>query len=189
MERVKVVMVNFNLKQPSVPLLPLGYRIRNFCPGDALLWAEIEAAAGEFESTEEALERFAQEFGPHTDEMQRRCLFLENEAGRAVGTATAWYDNSFKGQRWGRLHWVGIHPEYQGQKLARPLVAAALARLSQLHSRAYLTSQTTSYKAIKLYLDYGFVPDMTAPDSQKAWSILQQVLQHPALKPYVEKQG
>lgn len=95
--------------------------------------------------------------------MEERCFFLETDAGRVIGTATAWHHPSFHGARYGRLHWVAIHPEFQGRKLAKPLVGAAMRRLAELHRRAYLTTQTTSWKAVKIYLDFGFEPLAETP--------------------------
>jgi len=117
----------------------------------------------------EALERFEKEFGSYRDEMEERCFFIvHKENGRVIGTATAWYNNDFKGERYGRVHWVGIHPDFQGKKLAKPLLAVVMMCLAKHHDKAYLTSQTTSYKAINMYLDFGFAPEITDDEAAKA---------------------
>lgn len=53
---------------------------------------------------------------------------------------------------------VAVAQEWQGKGLSKLLLTAALGLLAERHSRAYLTSQTTSARAIKLYLRLGFVP-------------------------------
>lgn len=180
-ERIPVTMIREDLENlPSYPL-PAGYQIRAFRPGEEEVWAAIETAAGEFWSVEQARAHFAREFGAHLDEMQSRCLFLETTAGGPIGTTTAWYHASFRGKDHGRIHWVGIHPDYQGRGLAKPLVGAALARLAQAHRRAYLTTQTTSWIAIKVYLDCGFTPLPGTPRFEDAWELIARLTRHPAL--------
>ena len=68
----------------------------------------------------------------------------------------------------GRIHWVGIIPAFQGQGLSKPLLSAALARLTLDYRRAYLTTETTSYREINLYLSFGFMPDVTVTGTEKA---------------------
>jgi len=181
MEHIPVTMIRRHLAGlPAHPLAP-GYRIRAFRRGEEPLWADVECAAGEFDTPERARAHFEREFGAFLQEMEKRCLFLESPEGQVIGTASAWYHPSFRGEPHGRLHWVAIHPEYQGKKLARPLVGAAMARLAELHDRAYLTTQTTSWKAVKIYLDFGFEPLLDTPRWEEGWRLLAEVTGHRAL--------
>lgn len=157
--------------------VPVGFYIRNYKNGEEYLWAEIESAAGEFSSEEKALEYFLREFGEHKDEMEERCFFMiEKGTGRAVGTTTAWYNNNLKGEIYGRIHWVAVHPAFQGKKLAKPLLASAMLYLSKQYNKAYLISQTTSYKAVNMYMDFGFRPEIENAEHKRAWEILEKVL-------------
>ncbi len=162
----------------NIPLfdLPEGYSIRNFKKGDQHTWAEIETAAGEFKTTDEALQRFNEEFGPYIKEFEQRSLFLVNMQGNCIGTGTAWYNNNFKGERYGRVHWAGIYLEYQGKNLAKPLVSAVMNVLKQHHTILYLTTQTTSYKAVKIYLDFGFKPLIESDLDREGWELLSKKL-------------
>jgi len=88
------------------------------------------------------------------DDMSKRCLFIENDHGETIATTTAWYgDLTGNGEILGRIHWVGVIPAYQGRKLSKPLLSATMNILANHHSSAYLTSQTTSYQAINMYLN------------------------------------
>ena len=162
--------------------LPSGYSLRLMQPGEADIWAAIEHAAGEFGDTATARDHFREEFEPHPEEIARRCFLLTHDE-EPVGTATAWYSLDPKWPEWGRLHWVGIVPSHQGRGLSRPLVEAAVYRLDELHGRAFLTSQTTSWKAIRVYLDFGFRPDMEADGAGEAWTLMADVLGRPDLRP------
>ena len=183
-ECVKIAMVRENLARIPQFHLPDGYRCRTYRPGDEELWAQIETSVAEFKDRNAALSRFQEEFGPFLDEFGSRCHFIENPEDRCIGTATAWYNRSFRGKDHGRVHWVGIVPSYQGRKLAKPLLSRVMNRLAASHERAYLTTQTTSFKAIKIYLDFGFEPLITTENCPRAWRLMAEILEHPRLQSY-----
>ena len=159
--------------------MPEPFSVRDFQPGDRDSWAEIECAAAEFKSTTAAKKHFDEEFGGFQDEFAKRCQFLIADDGRAIGTATAWRSPAYRGKPYGRLHWVAIHPDYQGRGLSKPLVGAAMLRLGEFHDGAYLTTQTTSWKAIKVYLDFGFAPVVETDEHARGWRLMWEKLGHP----------
>src|SRR5690554_2990379 len=156
MKQIKLTMINEDIHH--TPRLPLkaGFAFRPWQGGDEQIWAELETQAGEFASVDEALTRFRQEFAGYEEELASRCVILQTREQEPVGTVMGWYDKGFADGSYGRLHWVSIKPAYQGQGLARPLVTEGIQLMKPHHTKAYLTTQTTSYKGIKLYLDYGF---------------------------------
>jgi ribosomal protein S18 acetylase RimI-like enzyme len=183
MKRIPLKMVRKVLVDIPEYSLPTGFQIRLFEKGDEHNWARVEASVDEFKNEKAALEHFSKEFGPYIDEMSMRCVFIENKNGEVIGTTTAWYgDLNGNGEIWGRIHWVGVVPEYQGAKLSKPLLSAAMNILADHHSKAYLTSQTTSYQAINMYLNYGFEPLITGPNCYEAWSLLENILNRKILK-------
>ena len=44
-----------------------------------------------------------------------------------------------------------------------------------------LTTESKRLGAIRLYLDFGFVPDLDAPGAREAWRQVRERLEHPAL--------
>ncbi len=185
MEDKRVQMVREHLEDIPLYPMPQGFHVRAFQPGDEEHWAEVEHAAGEFESREAALERFRRDFGGKLDELRDRSFFVvDEESGRVVGTATAWYDPDFLGENYGRVHWVAILPEFQGRKLAKPLMCVVMNRLKQSHTKACLATHTRCDRAINMYLELGFRPYLSTPTCEEAWGRLAELLDHPALKPY-----
>lgn len=178
-------MIRGDLGNLPVYDLPAPFGIRDFRHGEGDFWAEIEHAAAEFKSVEKARQHFEEEFGAQPNEFSRRCQFLTTGEGRVIGTATAWFNASFQGKLHGQLHWVAILPEFQGRALSKPLVGAAMNRMKAYHDRAFLTSQTTSWKAIKVYLDFGFLPLIESPEHHRGWRLLQDKLRHPCLESFV----
>jgi len=179
MESITVVMVREHLDNiPQYPL-PAGYRMRLYRPGDKKVWVRLWEAS---DSLDRAAERFDESFGYDLPALQKRCYFLVAPDGKDVGTITAWYNRNFRGRRWGLIHWVAIIPEYQGKGLSKCMMTVAMNRLRALrHRRAYLRTQTHRIPAIKTYLDFGFLPDMTYPDAKRAWQIVRKYINHPVL--------
>lgn len=177
MKRIPLNMVRqdlFNIPEYS---LPTGFRMRFFEKGDEQKWAKVETSVDEFKNKKDALEHFNQEFGAYIEEMSKRCIFIENKNGEVIGTTTAWYgDLNEDGDLWGRIHWVAISPEYQGRGLSKPLLSAAMSIIAGFHSKAYLTSQTTSYQAVNMYLSYGFEPYIINSSCYEAWDLLESTL-------------
>lgn len=177
MEKLPVVMIREDLDGFPNMLLPDGYVLRKFVRGEERIWAQIETEAGLFPHLEGALQQFHSEFAPHLDEMERRCFFIETVDGEAIGTATAWFDPQFRDGQYGKIHWVAIRPPYQGRKLAKPLISALMNWFGNAaYGKVFLMSETTSYKAINLYLDYGFHPYKMYPSCDAAWQLLSSVL-------------
>lgn len=176
MATVELVMALEDLSRlPRFPLPP-GYSYRRYKQGDGELWARIETSAGEFAYVELAIEHFLKEFGGHQQELGKRCLFVETGNGEPVGTAMAWYGALDPGGIAGRLHWVGIRKSYQGQGIGKSLVSRVMELLSTLHERAYLTTQSSALAAIKIYLDFGFLPWVSEEAQEKEWSEIAKQL-------------
>ena len=167
--------------RPALPC-PNGFRIRYLRADEGPVWAHIEHIVNEFVNADAALERFQWEFAPFPLQIIQRCLVVETTSGEVVGTTSVWYHPAFQGGLWGRLHWVAILPEYQGRGLARPLLVAALNRMAVFHQRAFLDSDTSRIKALRLYLDYGFRPRLQSSKDYAAWRLVAQQLQHPVLQ-------
>ena len=173
-------MVRENLDNIPQHPLPDGYRLRPYHPGDRDTWVRLWDMANTRETMTGAV--FDMQFGYNLPAMPKRCSFLVAPDGEDIGTATAWYTRGLRGLRWGIPHWVAIVPAYQGRGLSRPLTTATLKRLRQLgHRRAILRTHPTRFLAIRTYLNFGFVPEMSRPDATQAWSLVREHISHPTL--------
>ena len=155
----RIRMSRDNLESIPQYSLPEGFRLRWYEPGDERHWLAIHRVADLISTFPP--ERFDQQFHGDTAElMQRQCYLLDSH-DKPIGTATAWYDDVPVGPPeagFGRVHWVAIVPEAQGQGLARPLMTTILTRLRDLgHTRAYLYTTLDQPIAIHLYERFGFV--------------------------------
>ena len=179
MERHSIQMARATLRDIPQYDLPAPFRFRLFAPGDAHTWVAVQEAADPLNTID--LARFDREFGSDPAAMPERCFFLSDEHGEAIGTATAWYKD-VEGERVGLVHWVAIVPDYQGRGLAKPLLTAVMNRLAERHDRVILNTDTPRLVAIKVYLDFGFVPDLRNDDDRRAWLMVRERLDHPGLR-------
>jgi GNAT superfamily N-acetyltransferase len=188
-EYVPVKMFHPAVREAPVFTLPEGFFSRTYRPGDEVEWASIETAVGEFGFQDKARSHFDNEFADRDEELGERCFFI-GHGGRAIGdlmigTAMGWYGDCDGSGVIGRIHWVGIHPQFQGRGLGRPLVSLAVECLKRFHETAYLATQTTSFRGVRIYLDFGFLPVITDEESKRGWRILAEILKQPVLDKYL----
>jgi GNAT superfamily N-acetyltransferase len=181
MEYIAVCMVRGDMEGIPQHPLPEGYSMRLYRPGDRETWLRVQRAWEPFERITEDM--FDRTFGVDLPAMERRGYFLIAPDGHDVGTITAWYERRFVGRPWGRIHWVAIASEHRGKGLSRCIMTVAMNRLRALgHRRAMLTTQTPRIAAIRTYLHFGFVPDMSTERAAHAWKLVAECIDHPALK-------
>lgn len=159
---------------PAYPL-PAPYSLRWYQPGDDATWFAVQRASEKFATINDTLH--AREFGTDPAPLAQRQAFLLDGDGVPIGTASAWWDAQWQGLAWGRIHWVAIVPAYQGRGLAKPLLAAVMARMAGLgHERAYLVTSTGRLPALRLYLQFGFRPWLATPPDHAAWDPVRPLL-------------
>lgn len=177
MHETPIYMIH-DLQHTPQDKLPDGcqFRMLDWNQGDDKTWAKLVTATNEFSNTADAMKRFDQEFRSYPVEASQRILLLETAEGEPIGTACAWYGD-WQGQAIGRLHWVEIAPAFQGKKLGKPLIAAAVRLLARFHAKAYLKTQESSLAAIHLYRKLGFYPAITTNDEQDIWNRIETALE------------
>ncbi|MCL5994905.1 MAG: GNAT family N-acetyltransferase, partial [Chloroflexi bacterium] len=163
---------------PEVPF-PAGYGVRPLRRNEGGLWEDIWRDAEPFFKIENGL--FEKEFGDDPLAIERRCYIITAPDGTAAGTISSWYSHDLNGQDYGRIHWVATRKAYQGKGIMRAGLSYALRQMAQWHGRAVLDTSTGRVGAIKLYLDFGFRPDLSKPGAREAWAAFRQRLNHPAL--------
>lgn len=185
-ERIKYYELMLERSLDNIPeyALPQGYRFVFYRTGDAVSWINIEISAKELKDRAQGAEVWEKYYGEKDGELERRMLFIENEKGEKIATATAYYDvfgRDKSGDGW--LHWVAVHRDYQGRGLSKPLISHTLKLMKSLgYNRAKIPTQTTTWLACKIYLDFGFAPIReNAEASKDGWRIVKTLTNHPAL--------
>ncbi len=156
-------------------VLPTGYSFTWFPPGCEAWWIEIQSRADPHATiTHDTFQKY---FWDAPEEIPRRQCFLLAPDGQPIGTATAWFNNNYHSEVWGRLHWVAILPEFQGCGLAKPLLSVVCARLRELHpERAFLRTAAHRLQAIAMYLKFGFVPEIKTDEEEEGWARILRLI-------------
>lgn len=147
----------------TFPVYPVaaGYTLCTWQPGMETDWCRIQCSVNHVEDDKAAKDCFLQEFAPYPRQLSQRMLFVCNHSKQPVATACLWWGNTFgQDQMLPRIHWVAVQPNAQGKGLAKALVSALMQKCRELYPAlppaVYLTSQTWSYKAVGMYLSFGF---------------------------------
>ena len=156
---------------PARPL-PEGYCFAVFTPEDEEKWVQLQAEVTHVESLQQGRQIFREEFlqapaeipcekCPGYSETVRRTVLVKDSAGVLAGAATLWVGDTF-GEVWQRVHWVAVHPEHQGKGIAKCMIARMLQMYAELGCKTpiYLTTQTKTYRAVRVYKQMGFVPHL-----------------------------
>ena len=171
-----------NLKETIDFQLPEGFSFA-FWDGENCIedWVNIHLETGEFNSLEEAYDAFHAFYDKFYEELSTRCIFVENSNGEKVATATVSPASEY-GYKC-VIDWFAVSPKAQGQKLSKPLLAKTLETAKKLgYKKILLHTQTHTWLAAKIYLDFGFVPFKTK--NNIGWDILKTLTNHQSLKKF-----
>ena len=200
-----VVMLRENAEDFPEFLLPEGYHFAVFTPEDEENWIRLQLEVTHVESYAQGKAIFREEFllagenAPCADcpgyaETVKRTVLVKDTAGILVGAATLWTGDTF-GEVWQRVHWVAVHPEHQGKGIAKCMIARMLQMYAELGCKTpiYLTTQTKTYRAVRVYKQMGFVPylgerpanwpfrsdlpkDSFEAENEAAWDLIREKL-------------
>ena len=129
-------------------------------------------------SMEQGLKHFHDFYEHFYEELPKRLFFVVNDDGEKVGTATI---SKLKEKEFGYdavVDWFAIKKQFQGFKLSRPMINKFIKLANELgHEKILLHTQTHTWLAAKLYLDFGF-ERFNIEDDIKGWQILKTITNH-----------
>ena len=182
-ENTSIFMARSDFEElPRYELRP-GYHIRPYRAGDEAAWTEIHRTAEPFSEIGDDL--FERTYGDVREALPSRMWFVQTESSDVVASISAWWEHGphIPSDR-GRIHWVVVHPDHQRLGITKPMMTVAMDRLAQSHPSAMLETSSGRPWAVKVYLDFGFLPeeaDLADPVRLQAWHDVQGVLSHPTL--------
>ncbi|HSL28065.1 MAG TPA: GNAT family N-acetyltransferase [Anaerolineales bacterium] len=86
------------------------------------------------------------------DTFFKNTIFVCNKEGRPVATCSYW-------KAYGKIntiHWLKTRKAYEGEGIGRAVLSAIMRRFDSTDYPIYLHTQPGSFRAIKLYSDFGF---------------------------------
>jgi len=174
-----IAMERANLQDIPETSMPEGYRIRNYRTGDAAIWTAILKEAEPVYDIGEGT--FAEEFPGDEEIRARRILFIEDGAGRAVGTAGAWWESGEAPGRAGKVHWLAVLPSHQNTGAGAALLGFLLRMMTGSWDTAYISSGTSRPHNTRVTLDLGFLPVIRSKYERIAWEEAGRTVTHPAI--------
>ena len=167
----------------NIPVFPLveGHIFKPFAEGDAEAWVAVQNAANESYGGV-TMKTFEGDFGGQEDKLADRSWFVVSPEGKNIASITAWWRmDCDRDPQMGLIHWVAVLPECQGKGIGKSIMTQAMQRLAEEYPDAYLSTSSARIPAIKVYLDFGFLPDMEKENAAEGWEEVREHLKHPAL--------
>jgi len=152
--------------------LPEGFSFRLCRENEIDIWARIVA---EEKYVGYVMEFFDRVYALRLHEFFENCWFVCDLTGKPIGSCMIW-------RAYGKINtlgWLRVLPEYEGRGIGRALISKILQKMD---FPAYLHTQPTSARAIKLYSDFGFalisddVPGNRKNDLAESLDYLQKML-------------
>ena len=134
--------------------LPTGYSFRHCKKNEIEIWKALHIDDPEqYDAYDAVLSEYIEKvYAPKGNEFFERCVFVCNTEGDPVGTCFVWkaYNLFFA------IHWLKILPQHENMGLGRAILSYVLESLPAKNYPVFLHTHPTSYRAVKLYSDFGF---------------------------------
>ncbi|MFM2313611.1 MAG: hypothetical protein RLZZ04_2887 [Cyanobacteriota bacterium] len=134
--------------------LPSSYFIRSCRPNELGIWktmpfddAELAQEYEEFMS-----DYFATTYGGKEEIFFAKTLFVCDRQDQPIATCLCWKAYS----EFNTIQWFKVLKKYEGQGIGRALLSIIMGKLEKHDYPVYLHTQPSSFRAIKLYSDFGF---------------------------------
>lgn len=151
---LNIFMMCRELNRNALTELASQYSIRNCRRSELGIWKAMPfddaATAQEYESF--MTEFFQTTYGRKEDLFFAATKFVCDQEDRPIATCALWkaYDEFYA------IHWFKVVPNYEGLGIGRALLSIIMKDLPAAYYPIYLHTQPGSYRAIKLYSDFGF---------------------------------
>jgi len=134
--------------------LPPGFFVR-YCRKDELdIWKAMHFDTPELaaEYDDFMTKYFNDVYVPKGDLFYQRCVFVCDQDDEPIGTCFLWKAYNII---W-TVQWFKVLKEYEGRGIGRALLSIVLTSLPANEYPIFLHTHPSSYRAIKLYSDFGF---------------------------------
>lgn len=142
------------LNESALSELPEGYIVRNCRKNELDIWKRIhfdeEKTAGKYEAY--MTQYFNHVYAKKGNLFFEKCLFICDNNDIPVGTCFAWEAY----EKITTIHWFKVVKKYEGLGIGRALLSIVMKSIPEKKYPVYLHTQPSSFRAIKLYSDFGF---------------------------------
>ena len=153
-EDYNLFMMCESLETSALSKIPRGFHSR-YCRSDEIdLWLEFPFDHSHEVDTHKRfmVSFFERVYKPRQGDFLKSCLFLCDSEDVPVATCFLW--NSY--EKINTIHWLKVRKDWEGRGLGRAVLSLVLEDTVSEDYPIYLHTQPGSFRAIKLYLDFGF---------------------------------
>ena len=142
------------LNRNSLTELPAGYSIRSCRPDELGIWKTMPFDDADLAKEYEGFmsDYFTTAYGGKEELFFAKNLFVCDRQDKPIATCLNWkaYDE------FNTIQWFKVLKECEGQGIGRALLSIIMRKLEMCDYPVYLHTQPSSFRAIKLYSDFGF---------------------------------
>lgn len=149
-----IFMMCEKINERALTELDPDYYFRNCRPDELELWKafpfDSDRVPAEYENFMNQI--INDSYGENMDTFFQNTLFVCNKEGKPVATCSHW-------KAYGKIntiHWLKTLKAYEGKGIGRAVLSAVMRRFDQNDYPIYIHTQPGSFRAIKLYSDFGF---------------------------------
>lgn len=171
MRQLEMIFPPEKLKTQYPPLLPEGFELTVFKPGDEDKYLQLMRSAG-FPWTQESVANTLSAALP-----EGIFFIKEKKTGELAATAMANRLPPKSYKTGGELGWVAASPQYKGKGFGRLVCQAVLDRFRRENYReVYLLTDDNRLPALATYLKMGWEPLFSDPSMPERWKKIRQEL-------------
>ncbi|MCH8549952.1 MAG: GNAT family N-acetyltransferase [Balneolaceae bacterium] len=150
-----IFMMCNKLNKQALTQVNSAYHIRNCRPEELEIWKafpfDSETIPAEYENF---MDQFIEEtYSGQMDTFFRNTLFACNNNDKPIATCTHWKAYG----KFNSIHWLKTLKDYEGKGLGRAILSEIMRKFDDRDYPIYIHTQPGSFRAIKLYSDFGFV--------------------------------
>lgn len=150
-----IFMMCNKLNMDALSQINSGYHIRNCRPEELEIWKafpfDSETIPAEYENF---MDQFIEEtYSGQMDTFFRNTLFACNNNDKPIATCAHWKAYG----KFNSIHWLKTLKDYVGKGLGRAILSEIMRKFDDRDYPIYIHTQPGSFRAIKLYSDFGFV--------------------------------
>jgi ribosomal protein S18 acetylase RimI-like enzyme len=149
-----IFMMCSALNHNALTELPANYDIRNCRPDELDIWKTIPFDNADLAKEYDGFmsDYFTTTYGGQEELFFAKTLFVCDRQNKPIATCLIWKAyNEFN-----TIQWFKVLKEYEGQGIGRALLSIVMQQLEPCDYPVYLHTQQSSFRAIKLYSDFGF---------------------------------
>jgi ribosomal protein S18 acetylase RimI-like enzyme len=149
-----IFMMCSALNRNALTELPASYSIRNCRSNELDIWKTMPFDDADLAKEYEGLmsDYFTTTYRGQEELFFVKTLFVCDRQNKPIATCLIWKAyNEFN-----TIQWFKVLKEYEGQGIGRALLSIAMQQLEPCDYPVYLHTQPSSFRAIKLYSDFGF---------------------------------